>query len=225
MRLLVVEDNDQLADLICRGLKTAGFDSDRAARIVEAEDAIQASHYGAMIVDLGLPDGDGRNLVASLRAKGDATPVLMLTARGTTEEKVSGLSSGADDYLVKPFAFEELVARIRALLRRPGEFLGNLLEAGNLSFDSGARQAFVGGKPQSFSARELALLEILIRRPGRVVPKRLVEDHLFGPSEDVRSNAVEVYMHRLRKQLTDAGSTAEVHTVRGVGYILMEPKP
>ena len=225
MRLLVVEDNDQLADLICRGLKTAGFDSDRAARIVEAEDAIQASSYGAMIVDLGLPDGDGRNLVAALRAKGDATPVLMLTARGTTEEKVSGLGSGADDYLVKPFAFEELVARIRALLRRPGEFLGNLLEAGNLSFDSGARQAFVGGKPQSFSARELALLEILIRRPGRVVPKRLVEDHLFGPSEDVRSNAVEVYMHRLRKQLSDAGSTAEVHTVRGVGYILMEPKP
>jgi DNA-binding response OmpR family regulator len=224
MRLLVVEDNDQLADLICRGLKTAGFDCDRAARIAEAEDAIQISRYGAMIVDLGLPDGDGRNLVSGLRARGDATPVLMLTARGTTEEKVSGLSSGADDYLVKPFAFEELVARIRALLRRPGEFLGNLLEAGNLSFDTGARQAFVDGKPQSFSARELALLEILIRRPGRVVPKRLVEDHLFGPSEDVRSNAVEVYMHRLRKQLADAGSTAEVHTVRGVGYILMEPR-
>ena len=225
MRLLVVEDNDQLADLICRGLKAVGFDCDRAAAIAEAEDAIQASRYGAMIVDLGLPDGDGRNLVSGLRARGDATPVLMLTARGTTEEKVSGLSSGADDYLVKPFAFEELVARIRALLRRPGEFLGNLLEAGNLSFDTGARQAFVDGKPQSFSARELALLEILIRRPGRVVPKRLVEDHLFGPSEDIRSNAVEVYMHRLRKQLTDAGSTAEVHTVRGVGYILMEPKP
>lgn len=225
MRLLVVEDNEQLAELICRGLKAAGFDSDRAARIAEAEDAIQASRYGAMIVDLGLPDGDGRNLVSSLRAKGNATPVLMLTARGTTEEKVSGLSSGADDYLVKPFAFEELVARVRALLRRPGEFLGNLLEAGNLSFDSGARQAFVDGQPQSFSARELALLEIFIRRPGRVVPKRLVEDHLFGPSEDVRSNAVEVYMHRLRKQLTDAGATAEVHTVRGVGYILMEPKP
>jgi two-component system response regulator TctD len=225
VRLLVVEDNDQLAELICRGLKTAGFDSDRASRLAGAEDALHASRYGALIVDIGLPDGDGRTLVAGLRAKGDVTPVLMLTARGTVEEKVSGLGSGADDYLVKPFAFEELVARIRALLRRPSEFLGNLLQAGNISFDTGAQQAFVDGKPQSFSARELALLEILIRRPGRVVPKRLVEDHLFGPSEDVRSNAVEVYMHRLRKQLAEAGATAEVHTVRGVGYILTEPKP
>ena len=152
MRLLVVEDNDQLADLICRGLKAAGFDSDRAARIAEAEDAIQASRYGAMIVDLGLPDGDGRNLVSNLRAKGDATPVLMLTARGTTEEKVSGLSSGADDYLVKPFAFEELVARIRALLRRPGEFLGNLLEAGNLAFDR-ARGRLLSTASRNPSAR------------------------------------------------------------------------
>ena len=225
MRLLVVEDNDQLAGLICRGLKAAGFDSDRAARLGEAQDAIQTSRYGALIVDLGLPDGDGRDLVSHLRTQGNTTPVLMLTARGTTEEKVLGLSSGADDYLVKPFAFEELVARIRALLRRPGTFLGNLLEAGNLAFDSGARQVFVDGKPQSFSARELSLLEILIRRPGRVVPKRLVEEHLFGPSEEVRSNAVEVYMHRLRKQLADVGATAEVHTVRGVGYMLMGPKP
>lgn len=224
MRLLVVEDNDQLGDLILKGLKAAGFDCDRAASITAAEDSIQASRYGAIILDIGLPDGDGRQLVSRLRSKGDATPVLMLTARGTTEEKVSGFGSGADDYLVKPFAFEELIARIRALLRRPAEFLGNLLQAGNLAFDTGARQAYVDGRPQSLSARELALLEILIRRPGRVVPKRLVEDHLFGPSEDVRSNAVEVYMHRLRKQLTEVGSTAEVHTVRGVGYILVEPK-
>jgi DNA-binding response OmpR family regulator len=178
-----------------------------------------------IILDVMLPGRDGFEILTTLRQRGMKMPVLLLTSRDTLEDRVRGLDTGADDYLVKPFAFEELVARIRALLRRPGEFLGNLLEAGNLAFDSGARQAFVDGKPQSFSARELALLEILIRRPGRVVPKRLVEDHLFGPSEDVRSNAVEVYMHRLRKQLTDAGSTAEVHTVRGVGYILMEPKP
>jgi DNA-binding response OmpR family regulator len=222
MRLLVVEDNAKLGELICQGLKAAGFDSDLAPSIAGAQDAIHASRYAAMIVDLGLPDGDGKSLVSSLRSSGDSTPVLMLTARGTTEDKVAGLSSGADDYLVKPFAFEELIARVRALLRRPAPFLGNLMQAGNITFDSGAQQVFVDGKPQSFSARELALLEILIRRPGRVVPKRMVEDQLFGPSEDVRSNAVEVYMHRLRRQLVDAGATVEVHTVRGVGYMLME---
>jgi two-component system response regulator TctD len=224
MRLLIVEDNDRLAGLIGDGLKTAGFDSDRASSLMGAQDALSASGYSAIILDLGLPDGDGRSLVADLRTRGDSTPVLMLTARGTVDEKVSGLGSGADDYLVKPFAFEELIARLRALLRRPSSYLGNLLEAGNVSFDSGAQQAFVGGEPQSFSARELALLEMLLRRPGRVVPKRLAEDQLFGPSEDVRSNAVEVYMHRLRKQLADAGATVEVHTVRGVGYILTESK-
>lgn len=225
MRLLVIEDNAKLGGLIFQGLKAAGFDSDWAQCIAEAEDAIQASHYAAMIVDLGLPDGDGRNLVSKLRAGGNKTPVLMLTARGTIDDKVSGLGSGADDYLVKPFAFEELIARIQALLRRPATFLGTILEAGNVAFDSGARQVFVGGAPKSLSARELALLEILMRRPGRVVPKRLVEDHLYGPSEDVRSNAVEVYMHRLRKQLADAGASVQVHTVRGVGYILTEQKP
>ncbi len=225
MRLLVIEDNAKLAELIGQGLKAAGFDSDRAASIAQAEGALLASGYGALIVDLGLPDGDGRTLVSDLRARGSAIPILMLTARGTVEEKVSGLGSGADDYLVKPFAMGELVARVRALLRRPSAFLGNQLKAGNVSFDSGAQQVFVNGAPHAFSARELALLEILIRRPGRVVPKRLVEDHLFGLSEDVRSNAVEVYMHRLRKQLADAGATIEVHTVRGVGYMLMEPRP
>lgn len=225
MRLLVIEDNAKLGGLVSQGLKAAGFDSDWARCIAEAEDAIQTSHYAAMIVDLGLPDGDGRDLVSGLRAAGNKTPILMLTARGTIDDKVSGLGSGADDYLVKPFALEELIARIQALLRRPATFLGTILEAGNVAFDSGARQAFVDGAPKSLSARELALLEILMRRPGRVVPKRLVEDHLYGPSEDVRSNAVEVYMHRLRKQLADAGASVQVHTVRGVGYMLTEQKP
>jgi DNA-binding response OmpR family regulator len=225
MRLLVLEDNDKLAELIGQGLKAAGLDSDRAARISDAVDAIAASRYAGLIVDLGLPDGDGKTFVSGLRTQGSSLPVLMLTARGTTQDKVAGLDSGADDYLVKPFAMEELIARIRALLRRPSEFLGSHMEAGNVCFDSGAQQVFVDGIPQSFSARELGLLEILIRRPGRVVPKRLLEDQLFGPSDDIRSNAVEVYMHRLRKQLADSGATIEVHTVRGVGYILMEPRP
>ena len=148
----------------------------------------------------------------------------MLTARGTVADKVSGLSSGADDYLVKPFAFEELIARMRALLRRPGMYVGDVLQAGNIALDVSARQATVGGIPQTLSAREISLLELLMRRPGRVVPKRLAEDQLFGLSGDLRSNAIEVYVHRLRKQLLQAGATVEVHTVRGAGYILAEAK-
>jgi two-component system response regulator TctD len=224
MRLLIVEDNDQLAELLAQGLKAGGFETDRAARLAEAQDALSVTSYAGIVLDLGLPDGDGRQLVTALRAKGDATPVMMLTARGTVAEKVRGLSSGADDYLVKPFAFEELIARLRALMRRPGTYTGDLLEAGNVGFDTGGRQVFVGGVPQTISARELDLLELLIRRPGHVVPKRLVEDQLFGLSGEVRSNAVEVYVHRLRRQLAQAGATAEVHTVRGVGYILVEIK-
>jgi two-component system response regulator TctD len=225
MRLLVVEDNAKLAEMIGTGLTAAGFESDHAAGIAAAEDSLRSSRYAALIVDRGLPDGDGRSLVSALRARGDSTPVLMLTARGSLSDKISGLGSGADDYLVKPFAFEELIARIRALLRRSGDFLGNRLAAGNVALDTVARQVFVDDKPQNFSAREVALLEILIRRPSLVVPKRIVEDHLFGLSEDVRSNAVEVYVHRLRKQFEDTGANLEVHTVRGVGYLLRVAKP
>jgi len=224
MRLLIVEDNAKLSELLAQGLSKAGFESDRVSRLAEAQEALTASRYAAMILDLGLPDGDGRLLVTGLRAKGDAIPVLMLTARDGLEDKIAGLASGADDYLVKPFAFEELIARLRALLRRPGEFLGDSLSAGNVTFDTVARQVFVGGNPVNFSAREMALLEILIRRPGRVIPKRLVEDHLFGLTDEIRSNAVEVNVHRLRRQLSETGADVEVHTVRGVGYILMEPK-
>lgn len=224
MRLLVVEDNAKLSELLAQGLSAAGFESDRVSRLAAAQEALAATTYSAMILDLGLPDGDGRSLVTGLRARGDAIPVLMLTARDGLEDKVSGLAAGADDYLVKPFAFEELVARLRALLRRPGAFLGDSLTAGNVTFDTVARQVFVAGTPASFSAREMALLEILIRRPGRVIPKRMVEDHLFGLTEEIRSNAVEVNVHRLRRQLAETGADIEVHTVRGVGYILMEPK-
>jgi DNA-binding response OmpR family regulator len=224
MRVLIIEDNAKLRGIVADGLAAAGFESDTAQDLAHAREAIQAATYAALVVDLGLPDGDGRTLVSGLRSQGNPVPVLMLTARGALEDRISGLNSGADDYLVKPFAFSELVARLQALLRRQGEYLGDRLQSGNVAFDTVARQAFVNDRPQSFSAREAALLEILMRRPGRVVPKRIVEDHLFGLSQELRSNAVEVYVHRLRKQLADAGADTEVHTVRGVGYILVEQK-
>jgi DNA-binding winged helix-turn-helix (wHTH) protein len=138
---------------------------------------------------------------------------------------VRGLDAGADDYLVKPFAQEELQARIRVLLRRPGGLLGQALELGKLRLDTVSREVTIDGAPQSLSPREMTVLEILLRRAGHVVPKSILEDHLFGLSADVGSNAVEVYVHRLRKQLTEARAGVEIHTIRGIGYLVSGPAP
>jgi DNA-binding response OmpR family regulator len=224
MRLLVVEDNEALAELLTKGLNTAGFATDVVTSARDAREGLAMTRYAAIVLDLGLPDEDGLAVLRDLRARQDATPVLVLTARGGVNDRVAGLRGGADDYLVKPFAFEELVARVQALLRRPGELLGRSLRVGNVAFDTEARQVFVDDKPQLFSAREVAVLEILMRRSGRVVPKKLVEDQLFGLSIDVGSNAIEVYVYRLRKQLADSGATVQIHTIRGVGYLIGEGK-
>ncbi len=150
--------------------------------------------------------------------------MLVLTARGGLQDRVSGLRSGADDYMVKPFALEELVARLEAQLRRPGQQLGNSLHIANLEFDLRDRQAVIDDQPQVLSSRETAVLELLMRSKGRVVSKKQVEDHIFGLSGEVASNAVEVYVHRLRKQLSDKGARVQIHTIRGVGYLIAEEK-
>jgi DNA-binding response OmpR family regulator len=220
MRLLLVEDNARLSMLTGAALTKAGFEIDAFATAAEAEAAVRSVDYAAMILDLGLPDQDGLILLRRLRASGSALPILILTARSGIEDRVRGLDAGADDYLVKPFAQEELLARIRVVLRRPGSLLGNALQLGELRLDTVSRQVTLGDRPLSLSPREGAVLEILLRRGGRVVPKKIVEDHLFGMSGDVGSNAVEVYVHRLRKQLAEAGADLEIHTIRGVGYLI-----
>ena len=220
MRLLLVEDNAPLAELVAQGLTRAGFAVDAIGAGGEVQARLMTARYAAIVLDLGLPDLDGLEALRIMRAKGDRTPVIVLTARGSVHDRVDGLNAGADDYLVKPFATEELVARLQALLRRPGDLLGHRLEVGDLALDVIGRQVLVAGKPEMFSAREIELLELLMRRPGRVIPKSYVEDHLFGLEQPIGSNALEVSIHRLRKRLQDLGAGVTVHTVRGVGYLI-----
>jgi two-component system response regulator TctD len=224
MRLLVVEDNADLAELLLPALARHGFAADLMTGAADAEAALANSHYAAIVLDLGLPDEDGLVLLRRLRKAGARIPVLALTARGSVADRVDGLNAGADDYLVKPFAVEELAARLQALLRRPGELLNESLTVGDVSLDLQSRQVVVAGKPAPFSAREIDLLELLMRRAGRVVQKAFVEDHLFGLNAPVGSNAVEVAIHRLRKHLQSLEAGAAVHTVKGVGYFIAEAK-
>jgi two-component system response regulator TctD len=222
MRLLLVEDNERFAGLLKQGLAGAGFTVDVLTTVADATAALEMGSCDIVVLDLGLPDGDGLDVLSAMRRRRDATPVLILTARGSLKDRVTGLQSGADDYLVKPFALEELVARLQALLRRPGNLLGLALKLGNLTLDTIARQVFVEDRPMSFSAREIAVLEHLMRRSGRVVAKTLLESSLYGLSQEVGSNAVEVYVHRLRRHLDEIGASVQIHTVRGVGYLIAE---
>jgi DNA-binding response OmpR family regulator len=224
VRLLLVEDNERFAALLKRGLSAAGFAVDEVTAAKEAVTSLQNGRWDVVVLDRGLPDGDGIEVLTEMRQRGDTTPVLILTARGSLKDRVQGLQSGADDYLVKPFALEELVARLQALLRRPGNLLGMALRLGNLTLDTIGRQVFVDDRPIAFSAREVAVLEHLLRRSGRVVAKSLLESSLYGPAQEVGSNAVEVHVHRLRRHLSETGATVQVHTVRGVGYMIGEAK-
>jgi DNA-binding response OmpR family regulator len=224
MRLLIVEDNEELAELLAKGLQTAGYQADILSTVEEAKSVLGKTYYAALILDLGLPDGDGLELLREIRQRSNPIPIMVLTARGGLQDRVHGLRSGADDYLVKPFALEELIARLEAQLRRPGHLLDSNLRIANLEFDTRNRQASIDDQPQLFSAREIAVLELLMRSKGRVVSKKQVEDHIFGHSGDVASNAIEVYVHRLRKQLSERGARVQVHTIRGVGYLIAEEK-
>jgi len=224
MRLLVIEDEARIAELVKRQLERAGFVVDAVRLCADAREALSLTAYDAAILDLGLPDGDGLNLLAELRATRSLLPVLVLTARDAVEDRVCGLDAGADDYLVKPFAMAELVARTKALLRRPGGALGLTLEAGNIVFDTIGRDVRVAGTGLQLPRRECAVLEHLMRRLGRVVPKSVLEEKLYGIDDELESNAIPVHVHHLRRRLLDAGATAEIHTVRGVGYLLSDGK-
>jgi DNA-binding response OmpR family regulator len=224
MRLLLVEDEPRISELIKTALERAEFVVDAVRVRADAQEALANTAYDAAILDLGLPDGDGLDLLAQLRPPGNHIPILILTARDAVEQRVLGLDAGADDYLVKPFAMSELIARTKALLRRPGAALGAILRAGNVMFDTIGRDASVGGIPLQLPRREAAILEHLLRRQGRVVPKGVLEEKLYGIDNELESNAVPVHVHHLRRKLEDARATAQIHTVRGIGYLLVETK-
>jgi DNA-binding response OmpR family regulator len=222
MRLLVIEDEARIVELLRSAFERAGFVVDSVGTMAEGDQALSLVAYDAAVLDLGLPDGDGLRMLAKIRTAGNRVPVLILTARDAVEDRVGGLDGGADDYLVKPFAVTELISRIKALLRRPGHALGTTLQAGNLAFDTIGRDVRVGSTPVNMPRHELAILEHLMRRLGRVVPRAVLEEKLYGMNEPLESNAIPVHVHHLRRKLGDVGATPVIHTVRGIGYLLTE---
>lgn len=224
MRLLAVEDELDLGVLLCDALSRAGFAVDLVTGVADAEEYLHLASYDALVLDLGLADGDGLTLLATLRRREVMLPVIILTARDAPEDRVTGLDAGADDYLIKPFHMPELISRVRALLRRPNAALGIVLDLGDLVLDTISRRAKVCGQTLDLSLRETALLELLLRRQGNVVSREAIEQCLYGFDKTLGSNAVEVLVHRLRRKLSDAGSLVAVHTLRGVGYLLGAPE-
>jgi DNA-binding response OmpR family regulator len=225
VRILIVEDEPKLARRIADALHDADYISDVAPSCGDAHMHLAAMAYEAIVLDLGLPDGDGLDVVRSLRARGSHTGVLALTARDSVQDRVAGLDAGADDYLVKPFAMIELLARVRALLRRPGAVLGRRLTAGNIDLDAQERSVLVDGKPVTLPRRELEILEVLLRRMGRLVTRESLMDQLYAETDDPPANAIPVHVHHLRRHLTDAGATASIVTLRGLGYMLKAGEP
>ncbi len=218
MRILLAEDDALLGDAVARHLRQHGHAVDWVHDGGAADAALRAQPFDLVVLDLGLPKLPGRAVLKRLRDRADATPVLIITAHDAVADRVEGLDAGADDYLVKPFALAELEARVRALIRRMHGADRNVLRHGDLAFDTATRSAEVRGDRLELSARELAVLELLLTRAGRVVAKDQIVEHLCSWDDDVSTNAIEVYVHRLRKKL--AAASIDIVTVRGLGYYL-----
>ncbi len=216
MRLLLVEDDAMIGDAVRRGMRQQGHAVDWVRDVAGASGALAGEPYEVVLLDLGLPDGSGLELLRTLRRRGARVPVLVVTAQDAVGSRVAGLDAGADDYLVKPFDLDELAARVRALQRRAAGRAEAVLEHGPLRLDAAAHRVTLEGKEVALSAREFALLEALLERPGRPQSRARLEERLYGWGEEVESNAVEVHVHALRRKL----GPQWIRTVRGVGYLV-----
>ncbi|MBA8901592.1 response regulator transcription factor [Phyllobacterium sp. P30BS-XVII] len=223
MRILLVEDEPEMAAALGEALKNYDMVVDHVGTLAQAEEAVSVNVYAAILLDRQLPDGDGLTIVPQLRAKGEGVPVIVLTARGELADRISGLDKGADDYLAKPFAVEELLARLRAVLRRPPNMPSELLNVGNLSFDLINREARISGNRLDLPRRELLVLETLLRRMGRTVLRSSLEDAVYSIDDEIQSNALDTHVSRLRRKLTESRAGVEIHAIRGVGYLLKRP--
>lgn len=219
MRVLIVEDDPQLGDGLLQGLRSAGFVADWVRDGAEAERALLAEPFDAVVLDLGLPKMQGIEVLQRLRNRGNRTPVIILTARDALEDRVAGLDTGADDYLVKPVALAELAARLRALARRAGGEASPTLSVGDLTIDPAARRVTWRGDVVEMPPREYTVLEALARNAGRVLTREQLESRLYEWDRSLESNAIEVHVHHLRRKL----APEIIRTVRGVGYLMPRP--
>lgn len=225
MRVLIVEDETEVADLLRRTLREAAWAADVAATGKSALQALAVNDYDLVVLDVGLPDLDGFEVCRRWRSRGGRTPVLMLTARNALSDRVVGLDSGADDYLPKPFAVEELLARLRALSRRPPATLGVVYRFEDVELDTATRTARRAGRKIRLTAREYALLEYLLRNPNRVLERGQILEHVWDDNFDPVANAVDVLVGRVRRKLDPDGTWPLIHTVRGMGYMLSKQAP
>jgi DNA-binding response OmpR family regulator len=214
MRVLLVEDDRMIGESLREALRQQGFAVDWVRDGRAADTVLASERFDTVLLDLGLPQRSGLDVLKALRARGDATPVIVLTARDALSDKVSGLDAGADDYLIKPFELDELLARLRAVGRRQAGRTSSVLEVADLKLDPATREVSRAGRAVLLSAREFALLQALLERPGAILSRAQLEDRLYGWGEELESNAISVFVHQLRKKLGDD----LLHTVRGVGY-------
>lgn len=222
MRILVVEDEKNLRKIIVKQLAKEHYIVDECKDGIEAIDYIDAIDYDGIILDIMIPKKDGWEVLKELRAKNNYTPVLMLTARDSIDDRVKGLDLGADDYMIKPFAFEELLARIRVMMRRKPGFLTNKLIVGDLTLDRNMKKIFRDGKEIKLSAKEFIILEYLMRNPGIVLSRSQIEQNAYNYDFDGASNVIDVYIRYLRKKIDEGYNKKYIHTVRGLGYVLRE---
>jgi DNA-binding response OmpR family regulator len=220
VRILIVEDEAEFATALCRSLTRERFVVDHADRLTMAREAARSVAYDLVLLDRTLPDGDGLSLVPSLRAGNPGLPIIVLSARGEISDRVAGLDEGADDYLIKPFALEEMFARIRAVRRRPADLAVEEIGVGALVFDVANDEAVVAGVRLDLVRRELRVLATLVKRRGRTVLRESLEQAVYGFDDEVQSNTLDSHISRLRRKLAEAGAGIEIHAIRGVGYLL-----